>query len=52
MKRHWSEEEDEEKNVSRIRKKTFYLQFSVGTPEGNRKVYLVLKKFKKCLIKK
>jgi hypothetical protein len=24
-----------EKNVSRIRKKTFYLQFCMGTPEGN-----------------
>jgi hypothetical protein len=23
------------KNVSRIRKKTFYLQFCMGTPEGN-----------------
>jgi hypothetical protein len=24
----------EKKNVSRIRKKTFYLQFCMGTPEG------------------
>jgi hypothetical protein len=24
-----------QKNVSRIRKKTFYLQFCMGTPEGN-----------------
>jgi hypothetical protein len=26
------------KNVSRIRKKTFYLQFCMGTPEGHQKV--------------
>jgi hypothetical protein len=25
----------DEKNVSRIRQKTFYLQFCMGTPEGN-----------------
>jgi hypothetical protein len=27
--------EIEKKNVSRIRKKTFYLLFCMGTPEGN-----------------
>jgi hypothetical protein len=30
-----SQEENEKKNVSRIRKKTFYLQFCMGTPESN-----------------
>jgi hypothetical protein len=25
------------KNVSRVRKKTFYLQFCMGTPEGHQK---------------
>jgi hypothetical protein len=32
----WLEIESKEKNMSRIRKKTFYLQFCMGTPQGQR----------------
>jgi hypothetical protein len=33
------------KNVSRIRKKTFYLQFCMGTPEGHQKsIYVIPQK--------
>jgi hypothetical protein len=36
-----------EKNVSRIRKKTFYLQFCMGTPEGHQKSIFNTSKVKK-----
>jgi hypothetical protein len=35
------------KNVSRIRKKTFYLQFCMGTPEGHQKIEFRSLKVKK-----
>jgi hypothetical protein len=31
---HFLEDQTQKKNVSRIRKKTFYLQFCMGTPGG------------------
>jgi hypothetical protein len=35
------------KNVSRIRKKTFYLQFGMGTPKGHQKSIFNISKVKK-----
>jgi hypothetical protein len=32
------------KNVLHIRKKTLYLQFCMGTPEGHQKIYLIPQK--------
>jgi hypothetical protein len=39
--------ENSKKNVSRIRKKTFYLQFFIGTPEGHQKSVFNTPKLKK-----
>jgi hypothetical protein len=40
------------KNVSRIRKKTFYLQFCMGTPEGHQKSIFNTPKAQPKILKK